>query len=49
VRGPAGHFALAELKRHVGTQFDLECVAALHRVLVDGAARAGRPALWDID
>ena len=38
------HAALAELERHAGTQFDADCVAALHRVMADGRARARRPA-----
>jgi diguanylate cyclase (GGDEF)-like protein/putative nucleotidyltransferase with HDIG domain len=38
------HEALAELERHAGTQFDPDCVAALHRVMADGRARAGQPA-----
>ena len=38
------HEALAELESHAGTQFDADCVAALHRVMADGRARARRPA-----
>lgn len=38
------HEALAELESHAGTQFDPDCVAALHRVMADGRARARRPA-----
>jgi diguanylate cyclase (GGDEF)-like protein/putative nucleotidyltransferase with HDIG domain len=39
------HEALAELESHAGTQFDADCVAALHRVMADGRARARRPAV----
>ena len=38
-RGPLGHdAALAELRKHSGTQFDARCVAALEAALASRAA-----------
>ena len=38
-RGPLGHDgALAELRKHSGTQFDARCVAALQAALASRAA-----------
>jgi HD-GYP domain-containing protein (c-di-GMP phosphodiesterase class II) len=45
-QAPGEGFAVAELRRNAGTQFDPEVVAALCRVLDrGGAGRADEPAL----